>query len=167
MRVEGYEYPRKSNETGFSIMPRKREYGKVVHGVHSFIKRGKLRDDIPGVDTIKRRIREESSALLKRYGDSDPAFLILCKNQIYIDGIIELAAAEIWRHGVLNKTALGRGEVRVRDIVRNLSAFINSSRLNVLAMEKLRKEGGGDEPFDVIQYAKERYGGDGSEESDE
>lgn len=143
-------------------MSKKIQGRPAKHGVYAFIKRGKLRDDIPGVDVIRRRVRNESAALLRLYGD-DPPFLVLCKNQIYIDTIIELAIAEIGREGVLNKDALSKGEVRVRRVVQSLASFLNSSRLNIVALEKLRSSGSGDEVFDVVAYAEKRYPKKGDE----
>lgn len=142
-----------------------KKQSNTKHGVYRFIQSGKLSKDIPGHFAIRKRLNAESRALLDRFGD-DTSFAILCRNQVYCDTVIELMIAELALHGVLDKAALAKGEIKVREVVKNFATFLNASRRNVTALEKLKSVTADSEEFDVVAYSEKKYGGKKNVDSD-
>jgi hypothetical protein len=130
----------------------------VKHGVHLWLKSGKIRPSIRGHRRLQRYLRDIERDLTGDLGGEEnitAAQEILIKSTIQAVGVLLLAGAFTQRYGLLRPDMAQRGIIELQPVLgQQFIAFMNSIRQNLLALGLDKKKG--EDILDLGRYIAAR-----------
>ena len=126
--------------------------GKVKHGIIHYISSGEIHPSIRKRESLSRELDRIKSLAIEQTPDMNIKKELLINDAIFCQGIIDLALLYINKAGLFEERALKRGGLELQPIIKSLAQFMNTKRLNLLAVNLTSKA---DETLDVQTYIKQ------------
>lgn len=108
------------------------------HGVHIWLRDGRISPSVRGYKRLKRYLRDMEHGLYKMQGGPDnvtPAKEILIKATIEAYGVLLLASIFCREHGVVRPDRLSDGVVELQPVMgHQFLAFMNTCRQNLITL---------------------------------
>jgi hypothetical protein len=113
--------------------------GQVTHGIHLFLKSGKISPSVRGFKRIQKYLRdldrEWTAELMAKYGKLTIGHEVLLKTTLQALGVWLLIGAYSQRYSVLRPDMARRGILELQPCLgKQAIAFLNSIRQNVIAL---------------------------------
>jgi len=111
---------------------------KIKHGVHTWLKEGRINPSVRGYRKLQKYLQGMEGALIDMQGGCEnltPAKEILIKGTIEAYGVILLASVYCKREGILRPDLLKKGVVELQPVMgKQFLSFLNTLRQNLLAL---------------------------------
>ena len=126
--------------------------GKVKHGILHYISSGEIHPSIRKRESLSRELDRIKGLAIEQTPDMNIKKELLINDAIFCQGIIDLALLYINKAGLFEQRALKRDKLELQPIIKCLAQFMNTKRLNLLAVNLTSKA---DETLDVQAYIKQ------------
>lgn len=126
--------------------------GKIKHGVIHYISSGEIHPSIRKRESLSKELDRIKSLAIEQTPDMNIKKELLINDAIFCQGIIDLALLYINKAGLFEARALKRDQLELQPIIKSLAQFMNTKRLNLLAVNLTSKA---DEALDVQAYIKQ------------
>lgn len=131
---------------------------KVSHGVHSWLKTGRINPSIRGYKKLQKYLEDMEKNLIEDLGglsELTAAKEILIKGTVEAYGVLFLATMYCKKEGILRPDLLKKGIVSLQPVLGNqFLAFLNTCRQNLTALGLDRKQA---EETSLAEYVDENY----------
>jgi len=112
--------------------------GHITHGIHSWLRSGKVNPSVRGHRRIQRYLREIKSDLIRDLGGPEnltAAKEVLVEATIQAYGVLLLAGAYTQRYSILDPVRARRGILELQPVLgHQYIAFLNCIRQNLMAL---------------------------------
>lgn len=127
----------------------KRYKHNVKHGVILFKQSGKVHPSIAKLYNVSKQLEEIKKQMIIETPDHNIKKELLINDAVLCQGIIDLTNIYINKVGIFQEKPLERGVLELQPIIKSLASFMNTKRLNLMAVGLGSKA---DDALDVQKY---------------
>jgi hypothetical protein len=125
--------------------------GKAIkHGILAYIQTGEFHPTQRKRRLLSKELEEMKNVLKSQTPNQSMAKEMLIADAVFCQGIMDLAMLYINKVGLFEEGALKRGKLELQPIIKNLASFMNTKRLNLMAVGL---ESGADDVLTPLQIA--------------
>lgn len=122
-----------------------RKPGQITHGVHTWLRTGKINPSIRGFKRIQKYLRDVEKDLIADLGGPENITVaqeLLIKSTIQAQGVLLLAGAFSQKYSILRPDMAKRGILELQPVLgKQFCAFLNTIRQNLIVLGLERKAG--------------------------